>query len=523
MARANQRIEIQIAAEDDASRIIDKVAAEVRNLDDADVEVGAEPGGFAAISDELDGITAQLDGLPGAAGQFAGALRGLAGPAGLISGVVGGLAAAAARTVEIADEVSQIATALDLTVEEASRLRAVFGDSGIEANDLVDIALQVTGAVSDSADAAARIGLTIDDAQDPATALKAAIDDWDFLSATERAELFGEEGVRQIAALIARGEDLEDLLAGVEPGRIYSAQDIADAREMSELVGELKARFESVTAEIGQGVLPGLVAILDGLLAIEEKTAAGSGLFDFLVPFADIGGEWEEAGVEAAESFTDGFGETTRQEYEATGVALVEAMGDAADEVRIRYGRLRYAVGTELADAARRGVDAGKRIAEVGDEASDVADDVGLIVDALDELDREAARLRLQEKLADAGEQADLTRLDIVELTQDVADYGIEVLGIPRERVTKMVARADPQSVADVRELYDELEETRTTDFIVRVREETIGPRPPTGGYSPGGLFPDIGRTTNNYYLTNPDARRLANDLARQDRINGLQ
>ena len=94
------------------------------------------------------------------------------------------------------------------------------GDVGIEANDLTDIALQVTGALEDNPALAKALGLEVGKAIDPVEALRVVFVTWGFIDATTRAQLFGEDGVRPLGRLAAEGKSLEEILAGIEPTRI---------------------------------------------------------------------------------------------------------------------------------------------------------------------------------------------------------------------------------------------------------------------------------------------------------------
>jgi hypothetical protein len=247
-------IDMIVNAKGDAERKLDTIQAEIRDIDGASPTVRPE-----VDSSELDAFVGKLGDL----GGFGGAVAGAAGPAAAVAATLG-LAVNSVR--DIGTEVQTIATVLGTSAEEASRLRAVFADTGVEANDLQDIALQTTGALADNADLASRIGISIADAQNPAEALKAAINGWDFLSATERSQLFGEEGVRQIGQLIARGESLDDLLAGVESRRIMSEEDIANARRLQEIVADFKGELEGLALTIG-GPLATAIADLDSIVA----------------------------------------------------------------------------------------------------------------------------------------------------------------------------------------------------------------------------------------------------------------
>ena len=186
------------------------------------------------VDDELDNVGDQgrLGGLSAGLETAKGKLQAIAGPA-VVGAVVAGVGAAIDKTIELGIAASTVSTALDVSVEEASRLNAAFGDVGIEGNDLVDIALQIQGALETNTALTERLGVDMADVATPVDAIRIGIDNWDFLSATERASLFGEEGVRQISRMVAEGQTFDQILAGVSDIRIISEQDAARAREMA--------------------------------------------------------------------------------------------------------------------------------------------------------------------------------------------------------------------------------------------------------------------------------------------------
>ena len=115
-----------------------------------------------------------LGGLDDASGALAGKMAALAGPA-AIGAVVAGMFDMANTAADVAIEAGTMASALNLSVEEASRMNAAFSDVGLEMNDTVDIALQIGQAVQDDAELATALGLEVGKAVTPVEALRAGM------------------------------------------------------------------------------------------------------------------------------------------------------------------------------------------------------------------------------------------------------------------------------------------------------------------------------------------------------------
>ena len=131
------RAEIEIDADDKASADLDDVRRKASALDGIDVDIDVKATG-------LDDITDKLDAMPGLVGSAAGALRGL--------GSAAGVGAAAAAGVALADSLADASLSAEVlagltgdTLEDASRLQAVWQTTGADVNDLADVLLQMNG------------------------------------------------------------------------------------------------------------------------------------------------------------------------------------------------------------------------------------------------------------------------------------------------------------------------------------------------------------------------------------------
>ena len=262
------------------------------------------------VDTEIDDIGGQGDEkmslLASGTDALAGKMRDLAGPA-AVGAVVTGMVAAVEKTIELGVQADTIATALDITTEEASRLAAAFGDVGIEANDIVDIGLQIQGGLEDNTDLTDRLGVVMDDLKSPVDAIRVGIDNWDLLTPTERATLFGEEGVRQISRMVAEGQTLDEILAGVSDIRVISEDDAERARKMAASMAELKGLVEGITLTVGGNLLEAfenVQAVADLLPGdLEAATIAAELFAAALSPPLTILGKIDDAVNLVAETF----------------------------------------------------------------------------------------------------------------------------------------------------------------------------------------------------------------------------
>ena len=412
------------------------------------------------VDDELDNVGDQgrLGGLSAGLETVKGKMQAIAGPA-VVGAVVAGVGAAIDKTIELGIAASTVSTALDVSVEEASRLNAAFGDVGIEANDIVDIALQIQGGLEDNADLTERLGVNMADIASPVDAVRVGIDNWDFLSATERATLFGEEGVRQISRMVAEGQTFDQILAGVSDIRIISEQDAARAREMAASMAELKGFVEGVTLTVGGSMLEAfenIQAVTDKLpgdmdaaaIAAEGFTAALSpslytiGKIDEAVGFlaSKFTGELDPAAQTVAESVLRAF-EPVEEQLEDVGTTGVAAIEDVASE----YDRL---IG-KLSDR--------NAFLNLQDSFDDVRDKgVEAFAAGVEGADNAEQSIRDYERAQN-------------DLTADIGEYLTKVLEIPPEKATEIVLGYAGKTPEQVEADLQSLTRRRTIELLFQV------------------------------------------------------
>jgi hypothetical protein len=257
----DDEIEVRITARDQAKAAIADVERRLAALDNETAEVEVDVGGdWRSQLSELDG---RLGDVVGMAGR-------MAGPAGLAA-IAGGFIAAADNAANLAIEAGEIARLTGDSVTEAGQLASVWKGAGFESKDLQDVILQLNGVLAQTPELAERLGINLNDGStagerfvEVARKLETAVSD-----ATERgvlgSQLFGEEGVRQVNAVMLR---VGDLGAAIENApELISEEDVDRALEYQQRLADVKTQLGAIAAEVGGDALPvlsGLAAVLNG-------------------------------------------------------------------------------------------------------------------------------------------------------------------------------------------------------------------------------------------------------------------
>jgi uncharacterized FlaG/YvyC family protein len=263
MAR-DAELRAHITAKDDASKVIDKVADKADKLDGETATVKVEAPG-------LDDLTGKLADMPGTLGEVGGLLQGL-GSAGGIGAAAAAMGALANHAADMAISAKTTATLTGDTVEDASRLQAVWGQSGADVNDLNDVMLQMNGVLAQQPDLAKQLGVNLNDGKTIGQRFVEVVDalQHSTLSAADKAQLmssaFGEEGVRQVAKLTTVIDGpLSDAVAGVSDMQVISNDDVDRAQEMKKATAEFSAEMSAAGAEIGRTVMPAITDLVEAL------------------------------------------------------------------------------------------------------------------------------------------------------------------------------------------------------------------------------------------------------------------
>ncbi|MAT04919.1 MAG: hypothetical protein CL424_07740 [Acidimicrobiaceae bacterium] len=249
----DEEIAIRVEAKGNAERRLDAIQSEIRDIDGATPDIRPE-----VDSSEVDSLIDKLDELTGGRTGGLGVLRGRSG-AGIGAAIATGLVLAGDAAANAAVEVDSLAKLTGDNVETASRLSGVWKTTGADAKDLQDILLQMGDVLANDAELAARIGVNLDDGRPLGERFIDVVDllTEKFENAGERsliaAQLFGEEGVRQVNEVTAAYGDLSKAVDDYG-GSVFTDSEIEKAREYKhELVVVPERRVSSARSDPADG------------------------------------------------------------------------------------------------------------------------------------------------------------------------------------------------------------------------------------------------------------------------------
>jgi hypothetical protein len=465
---------------------------EISKLTDSVKQADNETKAFGS-GGQLDGLVDDLGDVDLSVRGVTNALTGKNGASVAALGLAGGLFAAAKSAADAAVEVDVLATALNTDIETASRLAAVFERVGIETNDIADIGLQIAGALSDDVELAERLGLTLGQAKNPVTALKAGIDNWDFLNATERASVFGEEGVRQISAIVAEGGDLQTMLDEVGEANVFTAEDAAEARELNLQIAKMEEEFKGLALSIGKEVIPAVADFTGGL----REVVAGPGNKGWSGWGSEVTGFFKDYG----KAIYDPLYSFKELKKAVTGAGdEIEEVGTVTDELRQRIEK----VGPASARAIKAESKRWKALADAATEALDKVDAelnesrTGALSDWKKELEVEDQAERLEAAMTAAFGG---TKKEVRTAKDEAIRFLESIEDLPAETILDVKADFDEGSLA---EAYSALDAIRREAGL----PIPLGRYVPPTAYGPG---PDGGPA----FYSSPAATNLTVNMPR--------
>jgi len=237
---------VRMNAVDTASADLDKVAQKLRQLDG-------------------DSATVKVDGLDGSGGGLGGGTGAAAGAAGLAAGLL----LAGQNAADTAIQVQAIANRTGASLEDVSRLVAVFRDNGTEASDLADILYNVNGVLRDNPELAEQLGVKIDGSTNMVENFLTAVEGLETgfddvgTAGVAASQLLGEEGGRQVDIVTASVGDLRTAVENVPEARVYTPETVQAARDLNTELAESRGHLEAMAVAI----LPYVNAGLGGLRA----------------------------------------------------------------------------------------------------------------------------------------------------------------------------------------------------------------------------------------------------------------
>lgn len=525
----------------------DKAVASLKNfrtsINDADGAAGKLKAGFAGASSAIQ--------------ANAGALAMTAGTALIAFGVK-----AVGAFTETALAAGKFSDATGIAVDDASRWMEVGGDVGIGADAIQGAIQKMNKALADGKPAFEEYGVEVarTDAglvdanatfQNALTTIGAIKDPT--LRAKAAQEVFGKSYGEVARLMEMSAGDLEAALNGVSDSKVIDASELKKAREFEAAMDSLRDSVEDVALKVGERLTPLVTGLAKALDALDKGASEVSDS-----PLGFVLDGWGDIADSVKYRFgelTDGLGITSdiTVEYEGDLKAAQAAQKGLGDE----------------ADTAARGVrtfsDSADLAALNTRKAKEAADD---LKEVLGELDDEAATLDLEQTFVDlrlAAEESFIATASgaddaaqkqrdyqgaLIATKQRVAEYATEVLGLPADQVTKIVANLDADNVAAIESQLYWLTRNRTvringqlvgadlrnavegramggpvsagTPYLVGERGPELVVPSGNGNVIPAGKTASMmgGNTTVNIY-TNADPNSTKAALRRFDRRNG--
>ena len=223
---------------------------------------------------EAEGFTGKLTaGVKGVSEAFFGSPAAMAGAA-----TVAG-AALVKVTTEASDlgiEIGKLSDATGLSTEQASRWVEVAKDMGIGSDTLAGLLEKMEKNIGASPDKFKELGIFIQHASDGTVDMNAtmllAVDRLNAIQdptqrAAAEASLFGKSWASASELLKMSSSDIKARLEDVGSSKVYSTQQVKDARAFRDSMQELKNVGEDLAIELGKDLLPAVVALANGAIA----------------------------------------------------------------------------------------------------------------------------------------------------------------------------------------------------------------------------------------------------------------
>ena len=398
-----------------------------------------------------------------------------------------------------------LGAATGLSTEEASRWIAVADDFEVSADQLQ----AGIGKITKSLDSPkwAEYGIATRDAAGNARDANAILlDTFDMLgrvtNESERArigqELFGR-GFANLSPIIGRTRgEYEQMLGAVEDGQVITAEEAKKAEKWRLAMDKLSDTFGELSLSVGETVteMAPMLYTMSQLVKIANELALTKP-----PGFVETGGDateylklWYIEGVKAGDAMqylTDkGLSAALAAEvvakYGADAAESAQDLGDKSANAALPIGDMAGALDTAAQRAADLKTAWDDLKGSLSDEAAwlDLQDQFDGVQDAAEE-----AYIAAASGSEDAAAKARDHQQELVDLKLAVGDYASEVLGLPPEQVTDIVADMDDMSLVEVEALLNRLTKTRNVKVVavgdVGYMKNARGTPP---GGSPGGL-----------------------------------
>lgn len=383
-------------------------------------------------------------------------------------------------------EAGKVSSALGINVEDASRLMEVAGDLGVDMGSLQGAMQRFNKEVGSGKVDLKEFGTDLVYAKDgsvdayqsfinAATAVGAIKDPTD--RAREAQRLFGRSYGEIALMMEMSAEELRAALAGVSEEQVIDEGERRKAEELRDAMDTLRDRFTQVQLAVGEGLAPvltDLAAAIEGVDGAAEQLGLGG-----------LGGMIEK--VQTTTRLLNPF--TLGLEIVKKGIA--EA-GTEAEDFSSAGGKLWSDVATEVDGFTGSVAGAVAGIIDTGTESRKAAREVRSLeqawADLKGEIDDRQAFLNVQTTFDDLkakGEEAwsaaasgaadaeqKVRDYESAQLSakEEVIDYLAEVLKLPPERSTKILAALDEGNLAAVEAMLANL--TRNRNMSVSIQAQ---------------------------------------------------
>jgi len=384
---------------------------------------------------------------------------------------------------KLALSVDEFRNTTGLTLDQSSQWVSYTGDLGIQAESMVKIFNRLGKAATDQLPAFKELGVEIQFGPDGAADLEKtflrvndAINSLDdpVAQAKYRADLFGRGWMDAAELINMSSGEITTALQGVKDFEVIDEDEIKKAKDLRQAQDELGDAFARISVKLGQALIPAFTALLDAA-----------------TPLLDLLGKIDAQAVKSAGSrgalplLSDKLDELGLSSLTAGTIIgeLNDLLGDnedAAEDNQLSVEELERA----WRDGTRQMIIATEKTQELTEAVTTVDDALAELSGNIDE--RRTMR-KLQDGIEDARDAAIKAFTEatpeairnseaaIDDLRLDVADYIMDIEGVPVEWQTKFIAALDQASVDEIERILSELARAREIPFMPR-------PAPGVGG-----------------------------------------
>jgi len=366
----------------------------------------------------------------------------------------------------------------DLTLQQASEWVSYTGDLGIEADAITKIFSRVAKAATDEIPAFEELGVAIALGEDGSTDIEEtffrvndAINSLEdpVAQAAYRADLFGKGWMSAAEIIQMSSDDIKENLAGVKDFEVIDEEEIEKAKDLRRAQDELGDAFAEVSIKLGTALIPALTVAVD-----------------LLTPLVNLLGD---INIEAAKSASSkGALVLLSEKIDDMGLGFLTA-GTIIGEVTDRLNENDDALNDQADTITQESLDAWQEyygsLVDANTASDDLHDSLMTVDEALDELagniDERRTMRKLQDGIEDARDAAikafteatpaaiRASEAAIDDLRLDVADYIMDIEGVPKDWQTKFIAALDQANIDEIERILAELARAREIPFMPRL------------------------------------------------------